>query len=254
MSQVVILCAGRGNRLASVTAGSPKALVPVLGRPLISRVVEKLGAGGFSDFVVVTGMDGHLIREALRHAQGVRFARQPVPRGTADAVRCAASLLARRFLLTYGDLWVADEEYRRLNAHMGDDECWIGVSRVDRPTGAAVYLDGSRVRRVVEKPVWSGMPDTCWNGSGLYVLNSDIVSDCGHVQPSQRGELELADALQLAIARGVPLHAFPLRDVPVDLGLPERYYALCSALNRKMPIPSERSVTPNGGPSIPQGS
>ena len=230
MAQAVILCAGRGSRLGSVTAGLPKAMVPVLGTPLIVRIVEKLSAGGFSDFIIVTGTDGHPIRRALRHINGVRFATQPAPLGTADAVRCAEPLLAPRFLLTYGDLWVADEEIRRMKERLESDKWWIGVSRMERPCGAAVYLDGDRVRRMMEKPLWSGEPDTCWNASGLYVLDRGIASDCARVHRSQRRELELADAIQLAIVRGVPVHALLLREAPIDVGVPERYHALCSAL------------------------
>jgi choline kinase len=51
----VILAAGMGTRLAAVAAGLPKCLVPVAGRPILDRMIERIAAAGIADVVVVTG-------------------------------------------------------------------------------------------------------------------------------------------------------------------------------------------------------
>ena len=53
--QAVVLAAGRGTRLGHLTAHRSKAMLPVLGRPLVGRVLEGLWAAGLRRFVVVGG-------------------------------------------------------------------------------------------------------------------------------------------------------------------------------------------------------
>ena len=48
----MILCAGLGTRLRPWTENHPKALVPVCGVPMLSRVIEKLSELGFDEVTV----------------------------------------------------------------------------------------------------------------------------------------------------------------------------------------------------------
>lgn len=61
---VIYLAAGRGSRLADLTADRPKALIEVGGRTLADRSFEYLRAAGFERIVAVTGhareqLEGH---------------------------------------------------------------------------------------------------------------------------------------------------------------------------------------------------
>jgi len=61
----VILAAGAGIRLKSLTREFPKPLVPVLGRPLIDYTIEAFVQAGFNRLGVVAGHKGHLLRQYL---------------------------------------------------------------------------------------------------------------------------------------------------------------------------------------------
>jgi NDP-sugar pyrophosphorylase family protein len=86
------MAAGEGLRLRPLTESWPKPLLPIDGRPVIATVLRALADGGCTTATVVTG---HLA-DALEALVGdggfgieIRFARQPRPDGSADAVRRA---------------------------------------------------------------------------------------------------------------------------------------------------------------------
>jgi len=59
----LIIAAGKGHRLRS--KGDSKPLVPLLGIPLIERVIRCAHEAGVDDFFVVTGYQGESIRSFL---------------------------------------------------------------------------------------------------------------------------------------------------------------------------------------------
>ena len=53
--KAIILAAGMGTRLESVSGGIPKCMVKVGGIPLIDRMIERIGRTEISEIIVVTG-------------------------------------------------------------------------------------------------------------------------------------------------------------------------------------------------------
>jgi choline kinase len=70
--KAVILAAGRGTRLAPLTDNCPKPMVPVAGRPLLLRTLERLKQAGIADrdTVIVTGYREDMV-EALMRREGL---------------------------------------------------------------------------------------------------------------------------------------------------------------------------------------
>jgi len=63
--KAVILAAGRGKRLEKLTEDKPKPLVPLAGRPLLSRILENLSRSGIKEAIIVIGYRGELIKQAI---------------------------------------------------------------------------------------------------------------------------------------------------------------------------------------------
>ena len=61
----VILAAGMAKRLRPLTDTMPKCLLKVGGRTLLERTVEAMRQAGITEFVVVTGYRGDMIRDFL---------------------------------------------------------------------------------------------------------------------------------------------------------------------------------------------
>lgn len=111
----VILAAGEGSKMWPLGATWPKAALPVANRPLIRWQMDALKALGVKDTLVVTGRLGGQVRAALEGEAGVRFAEQPRPAGTADALSRVAHLIQdEAFAVLYGDALLTEAGLRRL--------------------------------------------------------------------------------------------------------------------------------------------
>jgi choline kinase len=62
VKECLILAAGNGSRIASLSGGAPKPLVPLLGVPLLEHIMTSSRAAGIDRFVVVVGYRADMIR------------------------------------------------------------------------------------------------------------------------------------------------------------------------------------------------
>lgn len=89
----VVIAAGEGLRLRPVTERWPKPVLPIDGRPVIASLMRELAASGLTEATVVTGHLAEQVEELLGDGSAfgieIRYARQPSPDGSADAVRRA---------------------------------------------------------------------------------------------------------------------------------------------------------------------
>lgn len=65
-TQVIILAAGQGLRLRSVTGEFPKALIRFDDEPLLLRTIHQLQKAGFSSIRIVVGYQHEYIKESLK--------------------------------------------------------------------------------------------------------------------------------------------------------------------------------------------
>lgn len=103
--QAVILAAGMGNRLGSLTSNRPKALVRVAGRELILRVMDFLDHSLITERIVVTGYMSKLLDDFLKkhrpdvktiHNHGYRL-------GSIKSIETALPLIKGDFLILNTD-------------------------------------------------------------------------------------------------------------------------------------------------------
>jgi NDP-sugar pyrophosphorylase family protein len=108
----VVMAAGEGRRMRPLTERWPKPVLPIDGVPVIAALLRELAAAGLGPVTVVTGHLAEQVEELLGDgtAFGVelRYARQPGPDGSADAVRRAVEAGASPPLVVSG----ADKRFR----------------------------------------------------------------------------------------------------------------------------------------------
>ena len=60
--KVVILCGGRGTRLAEETKIIPKPLVKIGNKPILLHIINYYKKYGINNFIIATGYKGYLIK------------------------------------------------------------------------------------------------------------------------------------------------------------------------------------------------
>lgn len=155
----MILTGGLGTRLRPLTLDLPKALVPILNRPLIAYGIDLLAEAGVREIVVVVaGSDSRTGPVAIAAApRGVRVsvAVQPEPRGSGDAVTSAGVALDGRHVVVLAvDTLLRGSIRPQVAAFLASDvDAWLVLHHTDRPTEMGIaLLEGDRVVDLEEKP------------------------------------------------------------------------------------------------------
>ena len=61
--KAVILAGGRGTRISEESQSRPKPMVEIGGRPILWHIMKIYGAAGITDFIVLLGYKGYMIKE-----------------------------------------------------------------------------------------------------------------------------------------------------------------------------------------------
>ena len=100
-TSAVILAASRGSGLDSLTRDRPKVMIPVAGKTVLRRLVDKFKSHGINDITVVGGYCAEAI-----DAGGIQLVVNPdwEQGGELTSLACATGALQGEVVLLYGDL------------------------------------------------------------------------------------------------------------------------------------------------------
>jgi len=222
--EVVILCGGRGTRLAPDTDVLPKPLVRVGGRPILWHIMAHFASYGLNRFVLCLGYKGELIRDYFLnyylhnndftlHLNGTRprvVAHAPAmldwqvtcadtgiqAQTGARIYRIARYIRGEAFFCTYGD-GVSDVDLAALLAFHRAHGRIATVTGVHPPArfGEFEIEDGIRVTRFVEKPHPLPTVRVGYVNGGFFVFNRAIFD---YLTPDDDCVLEQAPLRRLA--------------------------------------------------------
>lgn len=123
--KVMLLAAGKGERMLPLTRHTPKPLLQAGGRSLIEHQLRRLAAAGYRDIVINHAWLGEQLEAALgdgsRLGVAIRFSRESEPLETAGGIIQALHLLGGDpFVVTNADIWT-DFPYQTLRTALRDD-------------------------------------------------------------------------------------------------------------------------------------
>ncbi|MBE6953009.1 MAG: hypothetical protein E7452_05595 [Ruminococcaceae bacterium] len=216
-----ILAGGEGRRLRPLTSHMPKPLVPILGKPVIVRIIEQLRAHAVTDMAVTMMYLPEMIRAELQDGSewgaNLHYFEEKHPLGTAGGVRACKDFLAGDdFIVISGDA-VCDfdlsEAFRFHREHHAD--ATIILTRQDNPLeyGLVQTDRDGQILRFTEKPAWGEVFTDVVN-TGIYILSPHILDEIPSDQPYDFSK----DLFPKLLARGARLMGCELRGYWCDIG------------------------------------
>ncbi|MFW6385376.1 MAG: UTP--glucose-1-phosphate uridylyltransferase AglF [Halodesulfurarchaeum sp.] len=224
--QAVVLAAGKGTRLRPLTDDKPKAMVEVDDKPLLTHVFDRLIQLNADELHVVVG---YKKEDIISHYGDeyedtpITYAHQREQNGLAHALLTVEEHIDDDFMLMLGDnifeANLADvinrqRENRTDAAFLVEEVPFEEASRY----GVCDTNEYGEIVNVVEKP---DDPPSNLVMTGFYTFTPAIFHACHLVQPSDRGEYELSDAVDLLIESGRTIDAIRMDGWRIDVGYPE---------------------------------
>jgi glucose-1-phosphate thymidylyltransferase len=203
----LILSGGRGTRLRPLTYTSAKQLVPVANKPVLFYGIEAMADAGIREIGVVVGDTQAEIRAAVgdgaRWGVQVEYIEQDAPRGLAHAVKISEPFIGTDAFVVYLGDNLLNKGITRFVREFDREKpaAQILLARVPDPQmfGVAELRDGAVVR-LVEKPA-EPIGDLAL--VGVYMFGPEVFTSVNRIKPSARNELEITDAIQDLIDRGL---------------------------------------------------
>jgi dTDP-glucose pyrophosphorylase len=227
MNKAVLLAAGRGTRMRDLTEALPKPMLEVRGKPVLQHIVDGLRVNGLTNLLIVVGWRAEMVKDFFGNGSKfgvqIQYETQTVQDGTGRVVALARDFVdVDPFLLSYGDILVAPENYRRISDSLAGADAVISVKRSDDVSqGGAVFVnDKFQLVDLREKPK-PDEPTSPWYNAGVYAFRPSILDFIAKLEPSPRGEYELTDAIRNLALSGKKVQALEITGDWADVRDPE---------------------------------
>ncbi|HWE32160.1 MAG TPA: NDP-sugar synthase [Solirubrobacteraceae bacterium] len=222
--QALILAGGEGTRLRPLTETIPKPVIPLVGKPFISYMLEWLRGHGVGDVVLACGFMADAVRAVLGDGAALgmrlRYIEEPEPLGTGGALKFAEEMLDERFLMLNGDVLTDIDLTALIEQHARTAAtATLALYPVDDPSayGLVRRNDDSSVSEFLEKPSPEEI-DTNLINAGAYVLERRVLDSMPPAGTNVSIERDVFPALV-----GDGLYGYAASGYWLDIGTPDRY-------------------------------
>jgi glucose-1-phosphate thymidylyltransferase len=203
----IILAGGTGTRLLPLTAVTSKQLLPVYDRPMIFYPLNTLIRAGITDILIIVAPDhsGHFLNLLgsmfRRFGINLSFVVQKSPRGLAEAFILAEDFLdGESATLVLGDN-IFEDDFAEAIQSFGQGGRIFAKEVPDPERFGVVEFDAAgKVISIEEKPA---SPKSTFAIPGIYIFDGSVVEIAKHLQPSERGELEITDLHRQYLEKGM---------------------------------------------------
>lgn len=210
-----IIAAGEGSRLSHEGVAQPKPLVPLLGEPMIERLIRIFSECGATEIVVITNEQFIEVQQALACLQktaSLRIVIKTTPSSMHSLHAISDYLRGEPFCLTTVDTIFHEDDFKRYIQHFLDHE------ELDGCMAVTPYVDD-------EKPLWVGTDsqlhitgfhdaqegDDHLISGGIYCLKDKALDVLDHCM--EQGLHRMRNFQRQLVAEGLNLEAYPIEKI-----------------------------------------
>ncbi len=255
IKKVVILAAGLGTRFLPMTKAIPKAMLPILDKPVIQYLVEEAIDSGISEIIIVTGMGKRAIEEHFDHSYELEhelrsrgklelleameriekkanfvYVHQENAHGDGHAILCAKNVLGEEpFAVLFGDDLVdgnrpALRQLLDVYEKTGNPVLCVETVPPEKISNYGVIQVKDQegrlihVNALVEKPKASEAPSS-YGIIGKYICTPEVLKHLENSQSSHPdGEIRLIDGLRTHLENAGQIEAWDVEGTRYDTG------------------------------------
>ena len=224
--KAILLAGGKGTRLRPLTLHTPKPIVPILNRPFLYYQIDLLKQIPEIDEVILSlNYQPRRIEEMFGDGADlgikIRYVVEPVPLGTAGAIKYAGDKLTESVVVFNGDVMTQLDLAAVIAMHRERQaRATIVLTPVDNPSayGLVETDDRNNIKRFLEKPKPEEITTNHIN-AGIYVLEPDTFDRI----PSEVAWSIERSYFPSLIERGETFVAYVYNGYWIDIGTPEKY-------------------------------
>ena len=217
-NQVIIMAGGEGRRLMPLTINTPKPLLKINNKPIISMTVDRFINSGFSNISVSVRYKSEMIIKFFKKNKYkgiVNFLKETKPLGTAGCL----SLIKKNkqtapVIVINGDV-ITNVNYDDLLDYHNKSKSLITLCVADYissvPFGI-VKVKNHKVSSIEEKPV-----NRYLINAGIYIIDQKVVK-----KMKDKGKIDMTDLISLYVKEN-KVSVFPLHESWIDIGNHDDY-------------------------------
>jgi dTDP-glucose pyrophosphorylase len=216
---VLIMAGGFGKRLGDRTRRTPKPLLHIRGKPILTHIMDRLSKMAPERiFISVHYLADQVAEFCSSRPESNRIAliHELTPLGTAGAIGRIPKPLDHPLLICNGDVLTSlnfEHFWRFFVEHEFDAIIAVAQHRLKIPYGVVRYAGDGEFLGMTEKPNLSHFVS-----AGIYIFSPLFVS---LVSPEEA--IDMPDLLTRGKELGLRIGLFPLHEYWTDIGLPEDF-------------------------------
>jgi glucose-1-phosphate thymidylyltransferase len=228
----ILLAGGRGSRLAPITNVLNKHLIPIYDKPMIYYPLSTLMLCGIRDIALITNTDDisqfrKLLGDGSDLGINITYFEQAKPNGLPEAFLITENYIAgSKSVLILGDnLLIGQGLGSTLTSYLNKPGASVLAFPVQNPSeyGVVEFDENGKAISLEEKPT---SPRSNFAVPGLYFFDENVVEYAKQLIPSERGETEIVDLLNLYLANNKLHVSSVLRGTGwMDAGTTESLYS-----------------------------
>jgi len=217
---IFILAAGQGERLRPITNHIPKPLMPILGKPALQRVVERISSLPFKGI----GINAYYMKEVIGewaakspYKDEITLFEEDTVIGTGGALKNAEGFLSDSAFLVHNSDVLSDIDLKRLLEHHTSSGNLVTLAVHDYPKFNTVVLDENGLLKSISRD----RPD---RGSMVMAFTGIAIYEPGFLEFLPYGGSNIVDAWLKAVAAGEKIGTLDVTGhYWTDIGTPSAY-------------------------------